>query len=129
MKQIVKVIGGHILQVYNAETHEFITQDFVQDSDALYYDENGVDMEPVRLPCVPIMLTQESFPEPPEPTPEEIRQYAEEQAHLILKHLEDEGNGILETIELRHRIEEEYADDPKLLKAIFEVLDEWKVEY
>ena len=129
MKQIVKVIHGHILQIYNAETQEFAYQEFVRDSDTLYYDENGYDVEPVRLQCVPFTLTQVPFPEPPEATPEEIRQYAEEQADLILKHLEDEGNGILETIELRHRIEEEYANDPKLLKAIFEVLDEWKVEY
>jgi hypothetical protein len=128
-KQIIKIVYGHIRQVYNAETQEFIMQEFVRDSDTFYYNENGVDIEPVRLQCAPFTLTQEPFPEPPDATPEELILYAEEQAYLILKHLEDEGSGILEAIELKHRIEEEYADDPKLLKAIFETLDEWKVKY
>lgn len=129
MKQIIKVIHGHILQVYNAETREFAYQEFVRDTDTDYYDENGVDIAPVPLRCVPFTLTQVPFPEPPDATPDEVKLYAEEQAYLILKHLEDEGNGILEAIELKHRIQEEYADDPKLVKAIFEVLDEWKVKY
>ena len=129
MKQIIKIVYGHIRQVYNAETREFIMQEFVRDSDTFYYDENGVDIEPVRLRCAPHTLTQETFPEPLDATPDEVKLYAEEQAYLILKHIEDEGNGILEAIELKHRIEEEYADDPKVLKAIFETLDEWKVKY